>query len=97
MKLPSIVFKNIHKFCCILLFLFRLYSDGVIRVFTSDEKRTADAETLAVFESEVNASGSKAEQYIGGVKVSEYVPSLDLFQKFCCTSSVLIIVNLIFI
>lgn len=49
------------------------YSDGVVRIFTNDEKRIADAETLAIFESEVSASGSKAEQYIGGVKVSEYV------------------------
>ncbi|KAK7576747.1 hypothetical protein V9T40_013033 [Parthenolecanium corni] len=46
-------------------------SDGVVRIFTNDEKRIADAETLAIFESEVSASGSKAEQYIGGVKVSD--------------------------
>ncbi|XKL66639.1 hypothetical protein PGB90_010059 [Kerria lacca] len=46
-------------------------SDGVIRIFTVDEKRKADEETLLTFQNEVNALNMKSEQFIGGIRVSD--------------------------
>lgn len=53
-------------------------SDGVVRVFTQDESRFANEETVKTFEEEVNAVTKQSCQEIGGVKVSEYVHNLQL-------------------
>lgn len=50
-------------------------SDGVVRIFTQDENRFANEETVKTFEEEVNAITRQSCQEIGGVKVSEYVPN----------------------
>lgn len=48
----------------------------MVRVFTQDENRFANEETLKNFEEEVNAITMQSAQEIGGVKVSEYVVKL---------------------
>lgn len=51
-------------------------SDGVVRIFSQFRERQADEEALSVFESEVAALQTKAEQHLGGVKVSD-LPGLE--------------------
>ncbi|XP_039294498.1 phospholipase A-2-activating protein [Nilaparvata lugens] len=46
-------------------------SDGVVRVFSCDESRQADAVALAQYEEEIAALTRAASQEVGGVKVSE--------------------------
>lgn len=46
-------------------------SDGLVRIFTQDENRVADEQTLTKFNEEVNAILQQSLQQIGGYKVSE--------------------------
>ena len=53
--------------------MFFCYSDGVIRIFSAEPARQADAKTIAKYEEEVSNFGKNVEEEIGGVKVSEWV------------------------
>lgn len=46
-------------------------SDGLVRVFTYDADRVADAETLKAYEEELSATTLNAQQELGGIKLSE--------------------------
>lgn len=46
-------------------------SDGVIRIFSVEPSRQADAKTLAKYEEEVSNFGKSTQEEIGGVKVSD--------------------------
>lgn len=58
-------------FICSLIDSIKLSSDGVVRIFSENEKRQADAEIQAVFEDEISALNTKEDQMIGGIHVSE--------------------------
>lgn len=51
--------------------MYVICSDGVVRVFTQNERRFAPQDTLKTFEEELNAIVQQSQQEIGGVKVSE--------------------------
>lgn len=46
-------------------------SDGIVRIFTCDPDRYADAETLEEFEQEVAATKLNAQQELNGMKIKE--------------------------
>lgn len=46
-------------------------SDGVVRIFTQNESRFAEAKTLKEFDEEVEAQNAQSSREIGGVKVTE--------------------------
>jgi len=54
-------------------------SDGVVRVFSAFAERQADEEVQSVFENEVAALQAKAEQHLGGIKVSD-LPGLEALE-----------------
>lgn len=46
-------------------------SDGVVRIFSNDPERYADAETLQQYDEAVASTKLNAEQELGGIKISE--------------------------
>lgn len=54
-------------------------SDGIIRIFSAFPERQADEEAQSVFQSEVAALQTQAEQHLGGIKISD-LPGLESLQ-----------------
>lgn len=57
------------KYCNVWL----VTSDGIVRVFSADLSRQADASLQQQFADEVANTSLAAKQELGGVKISEYV------------------------
>jgi hypothetical protein len=57
------------KYCNVLL----VTSDGIIRVFSAEPNRQADASLQQQFAEEVAQTSLSAKQELGGIKISEYV------------------------
>ncbi|XP_043259149.1 phospholipase A-2-activating protein isoform X1 [Colletes gigas] len=55
-------------------------SDGIVRIFTCDSDRYADAETLQAFEQEVAHTKLNAQQELGGIKIKD-LPSRNALQE----------------
>lgn len=56
-------------------------SDGIVRIFTKDPSRFADTQTMAAFNSSVEARVREANTTLGGVKVNELPGPEALLQK----------------
>ncbi|XP_051162617.1 phospholipase A-2-activating protein [Leptopilina boulardi] len=54
-------------------------SDGVLRIFSTNLERQADAQVLQTFEEEVASVQLNAQQELGGLKISELPDSTALF------------------
>lgn len=56
-----------------ILFNYCLFSDGLIRIFSTDSNRQATNEVQAAFQEQVDNVNQVAQKEVGGIKVDRYI------------------------